>query len=79
MRENVDITIIGGGFFCLYLSEYYFFLNKKVLIVEKEKWGSVVSAKSQKCNTDFLLPNHHSQIKDSNCDARTPPSTLAGN
>lgn len=36
MRKNVDITIIGGGFFGLYLAEYYALLNKKVLVVEKE-------------------------------------------
>lgn len=36
MHNNVDITIIGGGFFGLYLAEYYSRLNKKVLVVEKE-------------------------------------------
>ncbi|GIC77250.1 FAD-dependent oxidoreductase [Moritella sp. F3] len=36
MDKNVDITIIGGGFFGLYLAEYFSRLNKKVLIVEKE-------------------------------------------
>lgn len=36
MYDNVDITIIGGGFFGLYLAEYYSRLNKKVLIIEKE-------------------------------------------
>ncbi|WP_135445178.1 FAD-dependent oxidoreductase [Vibrio tasmaniensis] len=36
MYKNVDITIIGGGFFGLYLAEYYALLNKKVLVVEKE-------------------------------------------
>lgn len=36
MGKNVDITIIGGGFFGLYLAEYFSLLNKKVLIVEKE-------------------------------------------
>ncbi|ABM02308.1 FAD dependent oxidoreductase [Psychromonas ingrahamii 37] len=33
---NVDITIIGGGFFGLYLAEYFSRLNKKVLVIEKE-------------------------------------------
>ncbi|SHO55971.1 NAD(P)/FAD-dependent oxidoreductase [Vibrio quintilis] len=36
MDKTVDITIIGGGFFGLYIAEYYARLNKKVLIVEKE-------------------------------------------
>lgn len=36
MTLNYDITIIGGGFFGLYLAEYFSKLNKKVLIVEKE-------------------------------------------
>lgn len=36
MGKNVDITIIGGGFFGLYLAEYFSRLNKKVLVVEKE-------------------------------------------
>ncbi|NKF52667.1 FAD-dependent oxidoreductase [Shewanella sp. WXL01] len=36
MNSNVDITIIGGGFFGLYLAEYFALSNKKVLVVEKE-------------------------------------------
>lgn len=36
MDKNVDITIIGGGFFGLYLADYFSRLNKKVLVVEKE-------------------------------------------
>lgn len=36
MYSNVDITIIGGGFFGLYLAEYYSLIGKKVLVVEKE-------------------------------------------
>ena len=36
MNKCVDITIIGGGFFGLYLAEYFSRLNKKVLIIEKE-------------------------------------------
>ncbi len=36
MHYNVNITIIGGGFFGLYLAEYFSRLNKKVLVVEKE-------------------------------------------
>ncbi|CAM3901458.1 hydroxyglutarate oxidase [Vibrio aerogenes CECT 7868] len=36
MDKTVDITIIGGGFFGLYIAEYFAKLNKKVLIVEKE-------------------------------------------
>ncbi len=32
MHSNVDVTIIGGGFFGLYLAEYYSQLNKKVNI-----------------------------------------------
>lgn len=36
MDKNVDITIIGGGFFGLYLAEYFSRLNKKVLVIEKE-------------------------------------------
>lgn len=36
MNTNYDITIIGGGFFGLYLAEYFSKLNKKVLVVEKE-------------------------------------------
>ena len=36
MNKNIDITIIGGGFFGLYLAEYYSLLNKKVLVIEKE-------------------------------------------
>jgi glycine/D-amino acid oxidase-like deaminating enzyme len=36
MNKNYDITIIGGGFFGLYLAEYFSKLNKKVLVVEKE-------------------------------------------
>ena len=36
MDRNVDITIIGGGFFGLYLADYFSRLNKKVLVVEKE-------------------------------------------
>ena len=36
MDKTVDITIIGGGFFGLYLAEYFAGLNKSVLLVEKE-------------------------------------------
>lgn len=36
MCKHVDITIIGGGFFGLYLAEYFSRLNKKVLVIEKE-------------------------------------------
>ena len=36
MYNNVDVTIIGGGFFGLYLAEYYSRLNKNVLVIEKE-------------------------------------------
>jgi glycine/D-amino acid oxidase-like deaminating enzyme len=36
MDESVDITIIGGGFFGLYLAEYFSRLNNKVLVVEKK-------------------------------------------
>lgn len=36
MNLNYDITIIGGGFFGLYLAEYFSSFNKSVLVVEKE-------------------------------------------
>ena len=36
MDKNVDVTIIGGGFFGLYLADYFARLNKKVLVIEKE-------------------------------------------
>ena len=36
MNDNVDITIIGGGFFGLYIAEYFSRLKKKVLVIEKE-------------------------------------------
>lgn len=36
MKRSVDITIVGGGFFGLYLAEYYALLKKKVLVIEKE-------------------------------------------
>jgi glycine/D-amino acid oxidase-like deaminating enzyme len=36
MNRDYDVTIIGGGFFGLYLAEYFSNLNKKVLVVEKE-------------------------------------------
>lgn len=36
MAKNIDITIIGGGFFGLYLAYYFSRLNKKVLVIEKE-------------------------------------------
>lgn len=36
MNKTVDITIIGGGFFGLYVAEYFSRLNKKVAIIEKE-------------------------------------------
>lgn len=36
MTNHFDITIIGGGFFGLYIAEYFALLNKKVLVVEKE-------------------------------------------
>lgn len=36
MNKKIDVTIIGGGFFGLYLAEYYSLLNKNVLIIEKE-------------------------------------------
>lgn len=36
MDRNVDITIIGGGFFGLYIADYFSRLKKKVLVIEKE-------------------------------------------
>lgn len=36
MDKDVDITVIGGGFFGLYLAEYFSQLNKSVLLIEKE-------------------------------------------
>lgn len=36
MYKNIDVTIIGGGFFGLYVAKYFSSLNKKVLIIEKE-------------------------------------------
>ncbi len=37
MKSNNDITIIGGGFFGLYIAEYFAKLGKKVIVIEKEK------------------------------------------
>ena len=34
--ENIDITIVGGGFFGLYIAEYFSRLGQKVLVIEKE-------------------------------------------
>ncbi|MCW8327457.1 FAD-binding oxidoreductase [Photobacterium sp. SDRW27] len=34
---NIDIAIIGGGFFGLYIAEYFSRIGKKVLIIEKEQ------------------------------------------
>ena len=33
---NIDITIVGGGFFGLYVAEYFSRRGKKVLVIEKE-------------------------------------------
>jgi len=36
MKDKFDITIIGGGFFGLYIAEYFSRLGKKVIVIEKE-------------------------------------------
>lgn len=36
MEKKVDIAIIGGGFFGLYIAEYFAKLGKKVTIIEKD-------------------------------------------
>lgn len=36
MKKNVDIAIIGGGFFGLYIAEYFAKVGKKVILIEKE-------------------------------------------
>jgi glycine/D-amino acid oxidase-like deaminating enzyme len=36
MIEKTDITIVGGGFFGLYIADYFSRLDKKVLVIEKE-------------------------------------------